>query len=124
MFAVHEDHAKIPAGAVRERVLPLEIHNHIVGVIIGHSLQKSTISFPAATSGRPRRSWSPSNRVKKGYRRFSWKAEDGFTEDLEISLVATNGEGREEALKGVFDIFVDLRAQAIFGCNHLIQEDL
>jgi len=37
--------------------------------------------------------------------------------------VVTNGEGREDALKGVFDIFVDLRAQAIFRCNHLMQED-
>ncbi|OGP86079.1 MAG: hypothetical protein A2V87_11115 [Deltaproteobacteria bacterium RBG_16_58_17] len=61
--------------------------------------------------------------MKKGYRRFFWKAEDGFTEDLEISLFAANGEGREEALKRVFDIFVDLRAQAIFRCNHLMQGD-
>ena len=65
----------------------------------------------------------PIQRSEKGISEVSWKAEDGFTESPEISLVATNGEGREETLKGGFDIFVDLRAQAILRCNPLIQED-
>jgi hypothetical protein len=39
---------KKPPGTDTERIPAPEIHNHIVGVIIGHSPKKSTFSFPAA----------------------------------------------------------------------------